>query len=457
MDSIKDHIRPMTRQNPTLQGRISILGGGPAGLAAGYYAAKKGLEFKIFEANDRVGGMCRTLSFGDFHFDLGAHRFHDQDVRVTREIKELLGDALQIIDIHSQIYSDGRLIDFPLSPINLIRNIGPIEAMNAGVQLLISRFIHRSKSLDDFEHYAIYKYGKPIAERFLLNYSEKLWGLPCSRLSLDISGKRLKGLSLTTFLMEAFTSTKAKARHLDGAFYHPRRGFGEIVAGVTAAIGPGRCLTNRRVTRISHQDSRLQSIGLNRGETVNSDQVISTLPLPNFLEMLDPRCPDEISDLAKGLSYRRLVLVMLMLNLESVTQCGTVYFPDPEFPFNRVSEPRNRSPWMAPPGKTSLLAEIPCNREEPFDEGDRQKWIRTVSQKLFQIGWIKESDILDARVEHLDYAYPILDIGHVAKLDRIMKYLDSFVNLKLIGRNCLFKYTHFHDMMRSGREAVEGL
>lgn len=449
---MRGYFGPMNRQS-----QISILGGGPAGLAAGYYAAQKGLEFRVFEANDRLGGMCRTLSFGDFHFDLGAHRFHDQNVLLTREIRELLGDSLAMIDMRSQIYSDGKLIDFPLSPFNLIKNIGPIEAMNAGAHWILARVSPHAKALQDFEHYAINKYGKTIAERFLLNYSGKLWGLPCSRLSLDISGKRLKGLSLTTFLLEAFTSAKTKTLHLDGAFYYPRKGFGEIAAGISAAIGPGRCLTNKRVTRIFHRDGRLKAIELNCGETVNTDQVISTLPLPVFLEMLDPRCPGEISAPARGLSFRRLILVMLFLNVESVTRSGTVYFPDSEFPFNRVSEPRNRSAWMAPTGKTSLLAEIPCSMEEPFGEDDRMKWIQVVSGKLSQIGWIKGSDILDSRVELLDYAYPILDIGHEAKLERIMEFLNSFKNLKLIGRNSLFKYTHFHDMMRTGRDAVEGL
>jgi protoporphyrinogen oxidase len=459
MEPMKGPIRSMGMIN-----RILILGGGPAGLAAGYYAAKKGLEFSIFEAEDRVGGMCKTWSFGDYNFDLGAHRFHDQDDGVTLEIKELLGDSLSQIDIHSQIYSDGRFIDFPLSPFNLIRNIGPFTSMKSGIHWLRSRlsrgpkdFKGDAKDFNDFERFAIYKYGKPIAERFLLNYSEKLWGLPSSRLSLDISGKRLKGLCLTTFIMAAFSSAKVKTEHLDGIFYYPKRGFGEIVEGVAAAVGMGRCLTNKRVTRILHHNRRLRAIELNGNETIKTDRVISTLPLPHFLEMLEPKCPEEISALAKGLSYRKLILVMLFLNLESVTRCGTVYFPASEFPFNRISEPRNRSPWMAPPGKTSLLAEIPCGQDEPLSESDKKKWIQIVCEKLVQIGWIRESDVMDARVEHLNYAYPVLDIDHGEKLERIMEYLGSFQNLKLIGRNSLFKYIHFHDMMRSGREAVDGL
>jgi protoporphyrinogen oxidase len=435
--------------------RLSILGGGPAGLAAGYYAARKGLDFRIYEAGDRAGGMCRTLSFGDFHFDLGAHRFHDQDALLTKDLKEMLKDRLAMIEVGSQIYSKGRLIDFPLSPFNLIRNIGPVEALKAGTHLIVSRLTSRRKDLTDFERFAVYKYGRPIAERFLLNYSEKLWGLPCSRLSLDVSGKRLKGLSLTTFIMEAFSSGRIKTKHLDGAFYYPRTGFGDIIDGLTGVIGDGRCLTGRRVTAVAHRDGRIRAVELNGRETVEPDRVISPLPLPLFLGMLAPPCPAEISALSRGLSYRGMILVMLLLNRDSVTRCGTVYFPDPDFPFNRISEPRNRSPWMSPPGKTSLMAEIPCGGNGSSCGSGSGEWVPRVVEKLVQIGWIRKSEIIEAHVERLDYAYPILEIGHKEKVDRILKYLSAFRNLRLIGRNSLFKYTHFHNMMRQGRMLME--
>jgi protoporphyrinogen oxidase len=437
------------------EGRIAILGGGAAGLAAGYYAARKGFDFRIFEAEDRPGGMCRTRSIDGFHFDMGAHRFHDQDAALTADMRDLLKDRLSMIEVGSQIYSEGRLIDFPLSPFNLIRNIGLTEAVKAGFHLIGSRLTRRRSGLNDFESHAIYKYGRPIAERFLLNYSEKLWGLPCSRLSLSVSGKRLKGLSLTLFLMEAFTSSRAKTRHLDGAFYYPRTGFGDIVDGLVGAIGSGRVATGKRVTAVSHRDGRIRSVELNGRETAAADRFVSTLPLPLLVSLLDPPCPPEIAALAGGLAYRGMILVMLLLDRESVTSGGTVYFPDPEFPFNRISEPRNRSPHMAPAGRTSLLAEIPCGgRGEPCGT-EPGEWVPRVVEKLVQIGWIRESEIIGTAADRLDHAYPILEIGHEEKVGRILEYLSSFRNLRLIGRNSLFKYTHFHNMMRQGRVLME--
>lgn len=54
---------------------VTILGGGIAGLSAGYFSKKKGLDFVIYEAGKNVGGNCQTFAIGDFKVDTGAHHF----------------------------------------------------------------------------------------------------------------------------------------------------------------------------------------------------------------------------------------------------------------------------------------------------------------------------------------------------------------------------------------------
>ena len=71
---------------------LTILGAGPAGLALGFFAKKKSIQFKIFEKSTQVGGNCKTLTVGDFKFDTGAHRLHDKYDEVTEMIKNLLKD-----------------------------------------------------------------------------------------------------------------------------------------------------------------------------------------------------------------------------------------------------------------------------------------------------------------------------------------------------------------------------
>ncbi|MBQ9512070.1 MAG: NAD(P)-binding protein, partial [Lachnospiraceae bacterium] len=53
--------------------RIAILGGGPAGLAAGMNLEKKGYDnYTIFERLDRVGGKCCSPVYKDRHYEMGA-------------------------------------------------------------------------------------------------------------------------------------------------------------------------------------------------------------------------------------------------------------------------------------------------------------------------------------------------------------------------------------------------
>lgn len=435
--------------------RISILGGGPAGLAAGYYAKKRGIPFTLYEAQDRVGGNCTTLRHGDFLFDSGAHRFHNKDPEITQEIISLMGGDLVKIDVPSQIYHRGKFIDFPLSPLNLLIRLGFLHFMAASLEVIRAKLGNGKKTSKSFEDFALATYGRKIAEAFLLKYSEKLWGAPCAQLSPAISGKRLQGLDLRTFIKESFLGKSAKTAHLDGTFYYPKRGYGMIVERLAESCGLNNIVKGARITRIYHDDSRIVAFEVNSKGRIEVDRMVSTLPLDLFLKMMEPQPPHEIMALAKEIRYRDLILVTLFLDKERVTPNASIYFPDPEFPFTRVYEPKRRSALMSPSGKTSLVAEIPCQEGDPLWNRKDEELKALVQTKYESIGWVEANEVIDFMVVRIRYAYPILELGYEEKISQIMSYLDRFKNLKLSGRSGKFKYTHLHDMMRFGKEVVE--
>ena len=45
---------------------IHILGGGPAGISATYYAHKNQYDYHLYEASNQVGGNAKTLNFDNF-------------------------------------------------------------------------------------------------------------------------------------------------------------------------------------------------------------------------------------------------------------------------------------------------------------------------------------------------------------------------------------------------------
>jgi len=439
-----------------IETHLSILGGGPAGLAVGYFASKKGVPFTIYEASAEIGGNARTLRRGEFLFDTGAHRWHDKDAEITQELFNLMGNDLHKVEAPSQTYHNRKFIDFPLSPLNLFLTLGPDVFFRAGFDFLRSR-LGAETDAEHFEAFAVRTYGRTIASRFLLNYSEKLWGAPCDRLSPKIAGRRLKGLDLKTFLTEVFLGRQAKAEHLDGVFYYPVKGIGAIPERLAERCGWQNIRTNSAVTRVFHDGARIAAIEINGKDRIPAQHVISTLPVSLFLKLMDPAPSPEILAAAGALRFRNLRLVVLCIGRDRVSPNASVYFPDPEHPFTRVYEPKNRSRAMAPAGKTSLVAEVPCQPEDALWRMEEAELARLVAGKFVETGWIKPEEIIDAAAYRIPNAYPIIELGGEGKTSLIMGYLGGFGNLSVSGRSGRFMYTHLHDMMRFGKDIVEGL
>ncbi len=435
---------------------ISILGGGIAGLSAGYFAQKRGIPFTVYESNHIFGGNCLTLKHQDFLYDSGAHRFHDKDASMTQELKNLLGDELSEIQVPSQIYYSGMYIDFPLTPLDLMSKLGVPTLVKGAIDLIKARLANRT-SPDDFEGFAVHTYGKTIAQLFLLGYTRKLWGIPPSRLSPVTSGGRLKGLTISTFLHETFGGNKRKTKHLDGSFYYPRQGIHVIPKRLAESCGNGRILTDSRITRIFHDYDKIRAIEVNGRGRLETSRVVNTLPLSSFLNLLEPQPPREIVSLAKDLRYRDLLLIAFFLKTPRVSKNASIYFPDPRFPFARIYEPKNRSRWMAPPDKTALVVEWPCQRDDQTWNAPDSELVDAARSHLVRIGLIKDADILDGVVTRMEYAYPVIEKETEGKKKRVFDFLRGFENLRSSGRSALFEYIHIHDIMRISAEIIEGL
>jgi protoporphyrinogen oxidase len=423
---------------------IAILGGGPAGLAMGMYGRRAGLNVRLFEAADEPGGNARTLTLGPFRYDTGAHRFHDKDPQVTADVKALLGDDLRHVDAPSQICWRGRRIDFPLAPYDLIRKL-PWSLLGriSREQFTIPRL---SEDADHFHEMALQSYGPTLANLFLLNYTEKLWGTDARKLSPRVAGDRLEGLDLKTFFLEAFGGSIAKARHLDGSFFYPKYGYGQITDATAQAMGNGTIRTNARITRLRHNGREITEVEVNREERARVETVVSTLPLTVLLRQLDPAPPEEVLSLARSIRFRNLRLVVLGLDRPHVTKNASLYFPERSVPFTRLYEPKNRSRDMAPEDQTVVVLERPCQADDAAWEEPDDALFDAACDLLESQGLAHRDEVV-ARDHHaMPFAYPILGLGSAETAAQLRGYLARFDNLHLLGRSAGFAYTHVHDL-----------
>src|SRR6185369_9307298 len=108
--------------------RVGVIGAGPAGITAAYQLARAGADIEVFEAGPHVGGMARTIELWGQRVDLGPHRFLSNDARVNRLWLEVVGRDYRMVERLTRIYYRGRYFDYPLRPVNALRNLGPLEA-----------------------------------------------------------------------------------------------------------------------------------------------------------------------------------------------------------------------------------------------------------------------------------------------------------------------------------------
>ena len=443
---------------------LHILGGGPAGLTTGYYAKKHSLNFTIFEAGEHVGGNCRTLKIkgadcryrvlqnGDFRFDTGAHRFHDKDPQVTEEVKNLLGGDLLRVEAPSEIFFQGKFYRFPLLLSDLTQKLETKTLLKIMWEKLYNP---HEKHAGNFAEFAINQYGQTLAERFLLNYSEKLWGEPAYSLSTTISGNRLKGLDLRSFLRSAVFGTPRNANHLDGSFFYPRYGIGMISDKLCESIGKKHIKLKHRVHRLIHKNRRIARIVLNDDVEIQANTVINTLPLTLSIRMLEPPPPPELRAVADKIKYRHLVLCVFCLNRDTFSPNASLYFPSEEFPFTRLYEPKNRSPEMAPKGQTVIVLELPCYSNDAVWNMSETALQTEVWEALRRVKPLSPEEIIHYQTYKLPFAYPVLEVGFEENVRELVAYFERFENLHLTGRSSLFRYLHLHDLFKAGKEVIE--
>ena len=431
---------------------LHIIGGGPAGLAIGYHAKKNKIPIKIYEGSDFVGGNCRTIEFGDFKYDTGAHRFHNKDEETTSIIKSLLKDELLNINVPSKIFSDGKMINFPLEFTNLNRSLDKTVILKIIFENIFKSFSF-NKLPNNFRDLAYKNYGKTLSELFLINYSEKLWGRKADSLKDDISGNRLKHLNIISMFKNMIGLQKKDAEHLDGSFYYPKNGYGTIFEAIKEYIGSESFQFSSKVSEIHHKENLITGILVN-DKLIQTENLVSTLPLNVLINILRPHPPKEILEQINKIEFRFLRLGVICLDIKSFSENASIYFPEKGIPFTRIYEPKNRSKAMAPKDKTCIVVEVPCEKDDLLYNCDDDQFLEIIIVSLLKNNLIDKKNIIDSISLKVPYAYPILNQSSIPNLEKITSFVKTYTNLCNIGRSAQFQYLHTHDLFLQAKQKI---
>ena len=441
---------------------VVIMGAGPAGLATGHELTVSGVRVSVIERNDFVGGLCNTNVHNGYKFDLGGHRWFTKNEDLNNWFRRLMGEEIVWVERISRIYYDGGYYTYPINILNVIKNAGFFTIIQAGITYLLSALQYSifNKSINNMKDAYVAQFGSKLYDMFFRRYSEKVWGLPCEKLSADWVSQRSAGLSIWTVIQESLLKTKSDNESLIEEFMYPRDGYVRIPERMAEDIVKGdprnSVQLESTVTAIKYNGPHDFDVTYTDTEgnetTVNATSVVSTIPLGVLPRILTPAPEQEVIDAARSLEFRDLITVNVILNKEQVSIDTWLYVQDEDILFGRLHEPKNWSKAMVPDqSTTSLVLECFCTKGDHIwqlsDEEVGRGCVQDLANKL---GFIEVDDVIDFQCVRTLQAYPVYDLEYGGKIARINEYLAGFEGLHIVGRGGTHRYNNADHSIEMG-------
>ncbi|HVZ26293.1 MAG TPA: NAD(P)/FAD-dependent oxidoreductase [Sediminibacterium sp.] len=447
--------------------KVAIIGAGPAGLTAAYLLGKAEVSVQVFEKDPQyVGGISRTETYKGYHFDIGGHRFFSKSKEVEDFWTEILGDEMLERPRSSRIYYNKKFFSYPLVAFDALRKLGIMESALCVFSYLRARAFP-VKNPDNFEDWVVNQFGRRLFNIFFKTYTEKVWGIPCKKISADWAAQRIKGLSLSSAIWNALFKPKKEASDKDkviktliDSFRYPKYGPGMMWETCTAkckAMGVGvemNCgvkgvqLANGEWT-ITTTDNRVWT-----GFT----HVLSSAPIRELIASLQPRFPETAYTASQQLSYRDFLTVVLICKDEDAFTDNWIYIHDPSVKVGRIQNFKSWSPYMVPdPSMACYGLEYFCFEGDGLWTSDDAILIDQAKKEIEQIGLTHGAAVVDGYVVRQPKAYPVYDQTYKEEVALVREALQQYPGLYLVGRNGMHKYNNQDHSMMTAMLAAQNI
>lgn len=506
-----------------------IIGAGPAGLTAAWELLDRtDVRPIVLEATGEIGGIARTVVHKGNRMDIGGHRFFSKSDRVMewwqnvlpmqgapsrddrllgREIplakeartRALRGEAVSrpapdperenlvmlVRQRLSRILFLRRFFSYPITlSLDTLRKLGPVRLVRIGFSYLRASLfpIREERSLEDF---FVNRFGRELYNTFFRDYTEKVWGVPCSVIKPEWGAQRVKGLSVWSAVLHALAkpfrsrggiAQKGTETSLIERFLYPKLGPGQmwetVAAQVTAAGGEVRL--NQKVVGVRWSPGRIETVitedvVTGKRQELSGDLFFSTMAVKDLVAAMGGTVPAEAAEVAAGLVYRDFVTVGVLLRklkiknesriptVNGIIPDNWIYIQEPEVKIGRLQLFNNWSPYLvADPSTVWMGVEYFCNEGDGFWAMTDEAIGELAVKELAAIGVIEPEEVLDRVVIRQPKTYPAY-FGTYNRFEVVRRFLDGFGNLYPIGRNGMHKYNNQDHSMLCAMTAVDNI
>ena len=498
-----------------MSSKIAIIAGaGPAGLTAAYELLKRtDVKPIVFEMTDAIGGIAQTYNYKGNRIDIGGHRFFSKSDRIMKwwfnilplqgkpsadteekeheiDYKEGGPDPEETDEVMlqrprvSRIFHKKNFFAYPLHiTLSVAWRLGFWNTFLIGLSYIKTK-IFPKKDETYLDNFFINRFGHRLYATFFRDYTEKVWGIHCSKIRADWGSQRIKGLSLKRAVSHAIRDLlnsdfkkqqEERETSLITRFFYPKFGPGHMWERVADQIKKcgGEVNMQKRVSGIKLEGDKVvaatvEDMKSGATEEIECDYFFSGMPIKHLIEMIRPHPPQLVCEVADGLQYRDFLTVGLLLKKLHVQEKGKkpaedipdnwIYIQESGVRIGRVQIFNNWSPYMVADRKNSVWIGLEYFVNEGGDLWvmEDKEMINLGISELEKIGFIRKGDVLDGCVLRMPKAYPAY-FGSYDQLDVIREYVNNIPNLCLIGRNGMHRYNNQDHSMLTAMTAVDNI
>ena len=463
--------------------RIAIIGGGISGLAAAFELeelrrnASADIEYVLYEASERLGGVLRTDNIDGCIVEAGPDSFITEKPWASDLCRELgLGDQLigsNDAERKTYILTKRRLVEMPdglmfMVPTKIVpTGLSPLFSWKTKLRMSQELF-HPSRVVDHDESVAAFverHYGSEMVDRLVDPLLSGVYGGEAANLSVRAVLPRFAEMerthgSLGRAMLAARKKMSAEPRKVaPPLFTSLKNGMQQLVETIVPRL-KGTLLTNTPVQALQIEAGDwVASAGM---QSDSFDAVILALPAPaaaQVLRIVSPELSAELeaiqysSSITVGLGYGREVRQALPPGF------GFLVPRSEGKKLLAATFVHNKFPHRAPDDRALLRCFFAGrNAESVWTLGDEQI-IGIVRNELQQILGPQVSGLraepLFARVYRWRSAMAQYGVGHLDRLDRMERLRQQLPGLALAGN--AYRGIGVPDCIRSGREAAKSL
>ena len=408
-----------------------IIGAGMSGLSYAAFCGHK--DYLILEQADKIGGYCKTTERNGFVWDYSGHFFHFKDKDIEQFVVSGI-PAQDILTIHknTQIRYKDRLIDYPFQ-----MNIHQLPQQEF-IDCIYDLFVNPTTSYTNFKEMLYAKFGKSIADKFLIPYNTKLYACDLNTLDKDAMGR------FFPYAEKAQIIRNFKAANNDtynATFVYPKHGAVQYVDSMASHVNKEAIRLNNTITSI---DPHAHLVFLHSGEKIQYDRLISTIPFPALMELTgEPANP--------SLSWNKVLVFNIGFDRQGLdTKNHWIYFPENKYCFYRVGFYSN----ILSANQCSLYVELGFAKDAKVQP---EQWFDRVLQDL------REACIISQDMQVIDYEAIVMNPAYVHVSADATEYVAakkrSLANADIytIGRYGSWTYCSIEDNIKEAKALATSL